>query len=77
MKIAARMILILLLGGVGIGAAIFGVPTVYYGWKHAECWLRGPDSVACWELDLLKRPPGTRRARTVEHRGAVIDGLAH
>ena len=43
------------------GAAVFGVPTVYSWWKQAECWLRGPDSYACWELDLLKTPTRSQR----------------
>src|SRR5688572_2951622 len=47
---------VLLLWAAGFGATILGVPTVYSWWKHCECWLRGPDSYACWELDLLKQP---------------------
>lgn len=47
---------VLVLWAVAFGAAIFGVPTVYSWWKQSECWLRGPDSHACWEVDLLERP---------------------
>jgi hypothetical protein len=47
---------VLLLSGLFFGGAVFGIPTLYAGWKHVECWLRGSDSYACWELDLLKNP---------------------
>jgi len=59
LKIAGKIALILLLWAAAFGTAILGVPTFYSGWKHAECWLRGPDSLACWELDLLKHPERT------------------
>ena len=54
-KAAVFVILVFLLATVAFWAAIFGVPTVYYAWKQSECWLRGSDSQACWELDLLRR----------------------
>lgn len=42
MRLAGRIIFVLLLWALGFAAAILGVPTTYRWWKHAECWLRGP-----------------------------------
>jgi hypothetical protein len=52
-----RIVCGLLLLAVAFGAAVLGVPTAYSWWKHSECWLRGPDSYACWEIDLLEYRP--------------------
>ena len=56
MKTVGLVVLVLVLSGLAFAAAIFGVPTVYHLWKQFECWFRGQDSQACWELDLLKHP---------------------
>jgi hypothetical protein len=56
LRIAGKIVLILFLWSLTFGAAIFGVPTVYSWWRQYECWRRGPDSVECWWLDLLKHP---------------------
>jgi hypothetical protein len=40
--------------GLAFGAAIFGVPVVYYVWLQYQCWRAGPDSQECWWFDLLK-----------------------
>jgi hypothetical protein len=42
--------------GARVHVTVFSVPTVYSWWKQVQCWLRGADSYACWELDLLKSP---------------------
>jgi hypothetical protein len=50
LRIAGWLVLVSVLWGLLFGAAVFGVPTVYSWWKQCECWLRGSDSYACWEL---------------------------
>jgi hypothetical protein len=61
LRIVGSLVLVSVLAALLFGAAVFGVPTVYSWWKQAECWLRGPDSYACWELDLLKTPTRSQR----------------
>jgi hypothetical protein len=72
LKLAVRVVVFLLVMGLAFGAAIFGVPTGYYGWMQFQCWRAGPDSDACWWFDLLKYPDkpreGPGRGR-ISHRG--------
>jgi hypothetical protein len=68
-KIAGVILAVPLLWALLFGLSIFGVPTVYGWWKHVECWLRGPDSYACWELDLLRHSKRVvRRPRVTRPR---------
>jgi hypothetical protein len=60
MRLAAGIVFVLFLWGLAFGSAIFGVPTVYYWWMQLQCWRGGPDSQACWWLDLLKHPRAER-----------------
>ena len=67
LRLAAWVVFVLCRWGLGFGAALFGVPAVYYGWMQYQCWRAGPDSHECWLLDLLRHPnkpaekqPGTR-----------------
>jgi hypothetical protein len=56
LRLTAWVACVLLLWSVAFGAAIFGLPTVYYVWKQYQCWRAGPDSEECWWFDLLKYP---------------------
>jgi hypothetical protein len=63
LRLAARVVLFLLVMGLALGAAIFGVPTGYYWWMQYQCWRAGPDSIECWWFDLLKYPDKPREGR--------------
>ena len=55
-RIVGWLVVVSVLWALVFTATVFSVPTVYSWWKQVQCWLRGADSYACWELDLLKSP---------------------
>jgi hypothetical protein len=62
LRLAVRVVVFLLVLGLVLGAAVFGVPIGYYWWMQFQCWRAGPDSDPCWWLDLLEHPDKPREA---------------